>query len=299
MRPSKATSTLGVPISRIDIKHFFKHASFLIGIFLDKELTLYAASLSFYTIFTIIPLLLIMLTLLTSLPSFTEHYESVKTFIVSNLMPVNSESIMGYIDSFLLNSAKMGVIGLVMVLVASLLFFQNFEYIANKIFHAKKRTLWESITTYWTMLTLTPIALGVSFYMSAMLATVIESNEITSGINILPIIPYIIIWALFFLLFQIAANTKIEPKASLISSFIISIVFSISKNAFIYYVFYNKSYTTMYGSFAILIFLFLWIYVSWIIFIYGLKLCYLINRVYQKRELKNQDTHATKEDISL
>lgn len=221
MRPSKATRTLGVPISKIDVKRFFKHVSFLIGIFFDKELTLYAASLSFYTIFTIIPLLLIMLTLLTSLPSFAEHYESVKTFIVSNLMPVHSESIMGYIDSFLLNSAKMGVIGLVMVLVASLLFFKNFEYIANKIFHAQKRTLWESITTYWTMLTLTPIALGVSFYMSAMLATIIKSNEMTSGINILPVVPFLIILALFFLLFQIAANTKIEPKTLLFTMFFI------------------------------------------------------------------------------
>ena len=65
-------------------------------------------------------------------------------------------------------------------------------------------------------------------------------------------------------------------------------VFSISNNAFIEYVFYNKSYTTMYGSFAIMMFLFLWIYVSWIIFIYGLKLCYMINRIYEKRDIKNK-----------
>jgi membrane protein len=266
--------------------YFYRHAKFFVSTFVDKELTLFAASLSYYTIFTIIPLLLIMLTLLTSLPSFEEHYESIKTFIFSNLMPVNSEAVMGHIDGFLENSAKMGTIGLVMILVASLLFFKNFEYIANKIFHAKPRTLWESVTTYWTMLTLTPIALGASFYITAQLAVMIESNEITSGINILPFVPHIIIWALFFLIFQIAANTKINPKASFISSFIISIVFSLSKNAFIEYVFYNKSYTTMYGSFAIMMFLFLWIYVSWIIFIYGLKLCYLINRIYENKEIK-------------
>jgi membrane protein len=261
---------------------------FFISTFVDKELTLFAASLSFYTIFTIIPLLLIMLTLLTSLPSFAEYYLSIKTFIFSNLMPVNSEAVMGHIDGFLANSAKMGVIGLIMILVASLLFFKNFEYIANKIFHAKSRTLWESVTTYWTMLTLTPIALGASFYITAQLAIMIKSNTLTSGMNILPVIPYIIIWALFFLIFQIGANTKINPKASFISSFIISIVFSISKNGFIEYVFYNKAYTTMYGSFAIMMFLFLWIYVSWIIFIYGLKLCYMINRVYQKKEAKSE-----------
>lgn len=268
----------------------FKHTKIFVKSFIDKELTLFAASLSFYTIFTIIPLLLIMLTLLTSLPSFAEHYESIKIFIFSNLMPVNSEAIMGYIDGFLKNSAKMGVIGLVMMLVASLLFFKNFEYIANKIFHAQPRTLWESITTYWTLLTLTPLALGVSFYITGYIATLMASNTLTSGFNILPLLPYVIIWGLFFLIFQIAANAKINPKASAISSFIISIVFSISKNAFIYYVFLNKAYSTMYGSFAIIMFLFLWIYASWIIFIYGLKLCYIINGIYKQRDIvKNQD----------
>ena len=268
---------------KIDFVALVKHVKFFISTFVDKELTLFAASLSFYTIFTIIPLLLIMLTLLTSLPSFADHYETIKTFIFSNLMPVNSEAIMGHIDGFLQNSAKMGVIGLGMVLVASLLFFQNFEYIANKIFHAQKRTLWESITTYWTMLTLTPIALGISFYITGYIATIMSNNEYAT-FNILPMIPYVIIWALFFLIFQIGPNTKVNPKASAISSFIIAIVFSVSKNAFIYYVFYNKSYTTMYGSFAILMFLFLWIYVSWIIFIYGLKLCHTIDKVYKKKD---------------
>ncbi len=271
-------------VDKSRVHYIYRHLKFFISTFVDKELTLFAASLSFYTIFTIIPLLLIMLTLLTSLPSFSQYYETIKVFIFSNLMPVNSESIMGYIDGFLENSAKMGIIGLAMVLVASLLFFKNFDYIANKIFHAKQRTLWKSITTYLTMLILTPIALGASFYITGYIATLMHSNSITEGLNILPLVPYIIIWALFFLLFQISANIKINPRASFISSFLISVVFSISKNAFIYYVFLNKSYTTMYGSFAILMFLFLWIYVSWIIFIYGLKLCYMINRVYEKRQ---------------
>jgi len=265
-----------------------KELKFWARTFVDKELTLFAASLSFYTIFTIIPLLLITLTLLTSMPSFSEHYESVKGFIFSNLMPVNSEAIMKHIDVFLANSAKMGVISLVMILVSSLLFFKNFEYIANRIFHAEPRTLWESITTYWTMLTLTPIALGVSFYITGYIATLMASHTLTEGFDILPFIPYLIIWGLFFLIFQIAANAKINPRASLISSLIISLVFNASKNAFIYYVFMNKSYASMYGSFAIVIFLFLWIYLSWIIFIYGLKLCYIIDKIYKNGTHKEE-----------
>jgi len=263
---------------------YLKPIQLFVSSFVDKELTLFAASLSFYTIFTIIPLLLIVMAILTSLPSFADYYEKIQGFIFSNLMPVNSDTVMLQINGFLQNSSKMGAIGFVAILVSSLLFFKNFEYIANRIFHAKSRTLWESITTYWTLLTLTPIALGVSFYITGYIATLMASNSLTSGVNILPLIPYVIIWGLFFLIFQIAANAKINPKASLISSFIVSVIFSVSKNAFIYYVFLNKSYTTMYGSFAILMFLFLWIYVSWIIFLYGLKLCHIIDEIYKKKQ---------------
>jgi membrane protein len=269
---------------KLQIQKFYGHLKFFIGSFIDKDLTFYAASLSFYTLFTIIPLLIIVLTLFTSLPNFADYYEKIQEFIFSNLMPVNSEAMMEHVNGFLQNSVEMGMVSFAMIIVSSLLFFQNFEYIANKIFHAPKRGLWQSVTTFWTLLTLTPIGLGVSFYITGYVANLMASSEYTAGINILPYIPYLIIWALFFLIFQISANTKIYARAAVISSFLVSIVFSIAKNAFIFYVFYNKSYATMYGSFSIVIFLFLWIYVSWIIFIYGLKLCYIINRVYEEGE---------------
>ena len=270
------------------VKIVLQEGKLFIHSFVDKELTLFAGSLSFYTIFTIIPLLLIVMTILTSLPFFTQYYDKMQHFIFSNLMPVNSDTVIIQIDTFLHNSSKMSQISFLAILISSMLFFKNFEYIANKIFHAPPRTIWASITTYSMFLTLTPIALGVSFYITGYIATLIISNSFTSGLNILPFIPYFIIWGLFFLVFQIAANAKIYPKASLISSFIVSIIFSLSKDAFIYYVFLNKMYKTMYGSFAILMFLFLWIYVSWIIFLYGLKLCYIINKIYKNRAYINE-----------
>ncbi len=268
------------------ILKLYGHLKFFILMFLDEDLSFYAASLSFYTIFTLIPLLLIILTLFTSMPSFAHYYIMIQEFIFSNFMPINSQVLMGYINAFLQNSLEMSMVSFVAVIVSSLLFFQNFEYIANKIFRVKKRGFWESVTIFWTLLTLAPIGLGVSFYITGNIASLMASNEYTAGINILPYVPYLIIWALFFLIFQISANTKIDAKASLISSFVTSTVFSIAKNGFIYYVFYNKSYETMYGSFSIIMFLFLWIYASWIIFIYGLKLCYLIHSIYKNRAAK-------------
>ncbi|MDD2652136.1 MAG: YihY family inner membrane protein [Sulfurimonas sp.] len=267
----------------IEGKKLYEKVKLLFTLFLDKDLAFYAASLSFYTIFTLVPLLLITLTLFTSLPNFAQYYEKLRDFIFSNIMPVNSEAVMEHINGFLQNSVEMSTVSFAAVIVSSLLFFQNFEYIANKIFHAKVRGVWESVTTFWTLLTLTPIGLGVSFYITGYVANLMASSQYTAEINILPYVPYLILWALFFLVFQIAPNVKVNAKASFISSFAASVVFSIAKNLFIYYVFYNKAYETMYGSFSILMFLFLWIYASWIIFIYGLKLCHLIHSVYENK----------------
>lgn len=264
----------------------YGHIKFLLSMFLDQDLAFYAASLSFYTIFTLVPLLLIVLTLFTSLPNFAQYYERLRDFIFSNIMPVNSEAVMEHINGFLQNSVEMSTVSFAAVIVSSLLFFQNFEYIANKIFRAKVRGIWESVTTFWTLLTLTPIGLGVSFYITGYVANLMAQSSYVADINILPYVPYIILWALFFLVFQIAPNVKVNVKASFISSFAASVVFSIAKNLFIYYVFYNKAYETMYGSFSILMFLFLWIYASWIIFIYGLKLCYLLHSVYENKGAK-------------
>jgi membrane protein len=174
---------------------------------------------------------------------------------------------------------------LIMLFVSSLFFFKNYEFIANRMFHVAQRNFIGSVGVYLLMLIITPVSLGSAFFITSYIASLMATNSFTDSVNILPLIPYLIIWTLFFILFKFSANTKVYTKPALISSLIISVVFSLAKNSFIYYVVLNQSYTTIYGSFAILLFLFLWIYFSWIIFIYGLKLCYLLNRFYKRKEL--------------
>ena len=266
---------------RYSWKRFKRHLRYYWNQLMDSELTYYASSLSFYTIFTIIPLLIIVLSIAVTLPSFQEHYGDLKTFLLENLLPVHSELISAYIDEFLHNSVKLSVVGSVMIIVASMLFFENYEYIVNKIFHTKKRSIWQSITIYWTLLTLTPLAFGLSIYLSTYAAAKLDEYGFSAWVNFMSIFPYLIIWMLFFLIYKISPNTNVDTKAAFITSFIIAIVWTVAKNGFVYYAFYNKTYTTVYGSFSIVLFTFVWIYTSWIIFVYGLKLCYLIDRAYK------------------
>jgi len=268
------------------MKTFFKLKKIYFFI-LDRELTLSAASLSFYTIFTIIPLLLIFTTVLTSMKSFEPVYFEIQNMILSNFLPVNHEIIMRYINDFLEHSLKISGVSFFILFISSLLFFQNYEYVANKIFKVKQRGFIQSVWVYILMITLTPMALGLAFSISAYLANIMAKSDLTSHIDFLSFIPYIIIWVLFFVLFKFSANEKVSIKAALRSSLIISFIFSMAKNIFIYYVFLNQIYTTLYGSFSILLFLFLWTYASWFIFLHGLRLCYYMNK-HEKQSILNE-----------
>ena len=68
-------------------------------------------------------------------------------------------------------------------------------------------------------------------------------------------------------------DTKISTKNTLISSLITSLLWSLGKWGFVYYVFYNQTYKSIYGQISILLFLMLWIYVSWIVILSGMRSC--------------------------
>jgi membrane protein len=256
----------------------------------DTKIEYYAASLSFYTIFSIIPLLLVILSILASLPSFQDSYIDIKSFILSNLVPTDLDLFMNYLDSFMENSFKMGIMGVFYILFTSFLFFKNYEFIVSQIFKEDSKNFWNALTTYWTLLTLTPIAILFSFFLSSKIQTLLNSNEITTNINFFAILPYLIIWIIFLFVYKISINTDIRLKSALISSFIASLIWYCAKVLFIYYIFYNKTYSTIYGSFSTVLFFFLWIYLSWLIFLYGIKLCYVLES-YNKNEndLSNED----------
>ncbi|NPA03455.1 MAG: YihY family inner membrane protein [Epsilonproteobacteria bacterium] len=271
-----------------------KIKEFLLKLY-DPDISLYASSLSFHTIFSVIPLLLVSFSIFIRLPSFENYYEKIKNFIFSNLIPTQQEQITGYIDTFLRNSSKLGIIGFVFVIFASIMFFHSYEYIANKIFKTKPRTFWDSITVYWTLMTLAPIGLVLSFYLSTQFQSFLNSYHYTSWIDFLGIFPYLIIWAIFFITYKISSTAWISPRAALYSSFIASFIWDISKNVFVYYVVYSKTYSTMYGSFSAIMFFFLWIYISWMIYLYGFKLCYLMNQIYAQGECCEVEYEAKKD----
>jgi len=251
--------------------------------FVDHNLLHYASSLSFHTILALIPILLISLYLFVHLDFFAPYLDHLRQFIFEAIIPVQQEYIASNIDAFMENAYKMGILGLVFVLYVSVMFFDDFEYVINKIYGIKPRKFFHSITIYLTMVIIMPMGVALSFYLTIKANILIQSFEYTHWINILSISSYMITWFLFFIIYKISPNVRVHRRSAFISAFIASLIWYISKMLFVYYVTFNKTYSTLYGSFSTIMFFLIWIYLSWIIFLYGVKLCFYLNRIIDQK----------------
>ena len=260
------------------LKNYYIFLRDFLGDLFDDKIGHYASSLSWSTIFSIIPLLVIMLWVFTTLPLFDTVLDKIETLIFSNLLPTDSKEVMHYIDTFMENSNQLGYVGAFYVIFAAIMFFKNYDYIVNDIFSTPSRSVWEAVKTYLLLLLIIPAMMGASFYLSSFMQSYLDKNSITSSIHLFYFLPYFIVWMVFYVLYQMSANTPITISSAMISSFIASLIWYLSKSAFLFYVLHNKTYASVYGSISTLLFFFLWIYISWAIFLHGLKFCDLLNK---------------------
>ncbi|RDU65913.1 tRNA-processing ribonuclease BN [Helicobacter didelphidarum] len=233
----------------------------------------YASSLSFYNIFSIIPLFLMLFSIVSSFPSFQGHIQSFKETILINILPDNSENISIMLDRFLSNGKEMGFLGFLVSLISSFIFFRNFDDISARIFSAKKRSFFDSFIIYWLLITLIPLFFATSIYFNTMISD--KYSDILR--QLYSTTPMLTTWLAFAILFRIAANKSLNTIVLLISSFLGAGTWYLLKILFFYYMTYNKFYSNIYGSVSIIMFVFLWIYVSWLVVLVSMRICKMLD----------------------
>jgi membrane protein len=247
--------------------NIFKKLLKVLDNFFNDDTTYYAASLSFFTIFAILPIIALIIYTISYFPEFNKYLEIFTEYIFDMLNPTHSEDIINTLKKYISNSNQLGYIGIIYMLFISVMFFKDYEYIVNKIHKTKRKSIHFSIIFY-------------SFYILILTILLVALNVVTAFYenNILKdIFTFVFTWIIFYSLFKLSVNRHINNTAALVSSLVTLIILSITKDMFIYYVLYNKTYTTIYGSLATLLFTFLWIYISWIIYLYGIKMCHKLN----------------------
>ena len=168
----------------------------------------------------------------------------------------------------------MTFVSLLIVIWAAIGMLTTIEKAFNNIWHvAKGRNFLQRIINYWALLTLGPILLGVGVYITTTNAAFSQLESSYS--DIFPrILSYLISVVSFFMLYFILPNTKVSVKPAIWGSAVAALVWAVAKWIFGIYVTKFIPYSQVYGMLGLIPLSVFWIYVSWLIVLFGLQVTF-------------------------
>lgn len=246
-----------------------------------------AAALSYHTIFGIVPLAIVTFLIFQSFPAYSDIGEKMKDFVYreANFTAFKSptpssdtieetKALTDHIDELTdrffaeTNKGQIGLFSVLIVIWAALALLTTIEKSFNNIWHvAAGRNFLHRIISYWALLTLGPLLVGVGIYLVTKQETVLP--EITSSV-----LSYGVAIVAFFLLYFVLPNTKVNARAAIWGAVVAALVWVAAKSVFGYCITELKPYHTVYGVMALIPMTVLWIYITWLIVLFGLQLTF-------------------------
>ena len=254
----------------------------------DKQ----AAILSYNTIFGIVPLAIVMLLIFHSLGAFENlgaplrNFLYEQTFIKNIQYPVDpnnpaekitlaqkiDEFTTGFYDN--LSKGSITIISCVFIIWAAIMLLITIESSFNTIWGVSRgRNLIQKITNYWGFLTLGPLLFGVAVYVNARYSIAGHlSRSIFTYIG--PVVPFIVTLVGLFALYMLMPNAKVSSKAAAWGALVAACAWMVAKWAFGLYVVKLIPYSVVYGILGLIPLGVLWIYITWLIVLFGLQLTF-------------------------
>ena len=150
----------------------------------------------------------------------------------------------------------------------------------------KKYRPWSRrVSDYLAFFLIVPILITVSSSMSIFLSTV-QHLYFSQFVFLTPmlkmtfkVIPYVIICIIFTSLYIVLPNTKVKFIYGLIGGVLAGCAFQFFQLIYISGQIWVSKYNAIYGSFAAIPLLLLWLQLSWIICLFGAEICFAAQNV--------------------
>lgn len=177
-----------------------------------------------------------------------------------------------------------GLIGLFTLIYAAISMMVEVEQAFNHLCNAPHGRSWtRRITLYWTLLTLGSLFLVTSFAAGESIRSFTANLADTEAFSfmrgtILGVLGFGVTCAISTILLLIAyttvPNTRVQFGPALLGAGIAAIMWESGKWGFTTYVHYSAGYSRLYGSLALIPLFLLWVYLTWLIVLFGLQLAY-------------------------
>ncbi|MCJ8321107.1 MAG: virulence factor BrkB family protein [Colwellia sp.] len=238
-----------------------------------EQIHVVAGFLAYVSLMSLVPLVVVMFSVMTAFPIFSDVRQVIESFVYGNFLPTAGDIVQQYITGFVDNASKMSAVAISFLFMLALLLISAIDKSLNKIWRIKeKRRLVTAFSMYWMVLTLGPVLVGSGIAVSSYLVSLVSFGDydVLGTVNIfVRLLPMLTSVAAFVLLYTLVPNKAVPIKFALIGAVLAAFLFEFAKKAFVIYVTELPSYQLIYGALAVIPILFLWVYLSWLIVLFG------------------------------
>jgi len=244
-----------------------------------NQCLLRAAALTFYTMLSLVPLLALTFALLKAF----DVQNLLQPLIIERLNVVDgqvAEVLLGYINNT--QVTKLGTVGLIFLIVAVVSLLTNIEKSFNYIWGVKSvRPILRRFADYLSVIFVGPLLIISAISMTSTLASnslvqkLLEMQMVGNLILLLfKITPFVVMWLAFTGLYVFMSNIKVEWRAAFVGGVVGGTLWQIAQVGYVYFQVGVGRYNAIYGTMAALPIFMVWLYLSWVIVLFGLGVCY-------------------------
>ncbi len=245
--------------------------------FREDRLGVTAGSLTFTTTIALVPLITVALAVFTAFPIFGKLQDVLQKWLIESLVPDNiARQVLGYLNQFAGKASKLGSLGLAALLVSALALVYTIDRTLNSIWRVRKpRPIGQRVLIYWSSITLGPMLLAVSVSLTSYALNfsrgMVGSRFDTLG-WMLTVVQFGLMATAMAALFRFVPNTHVRWGHAWMGGVFVAGGVEAAKRLLAWYVSSVPTYSAVYGAFATVPILLVWIYVVWVIVLLGAAL---------------------------
>lgn len=265
--------------------------------FQSENLQTRASALTYNTMLAIVPLLAVLLGIAKGFGFQNTVREELLDYFPGHQLELDKA--FEFVDSYLAQ-AQGGVIigiGLILLLYTVISLISSIEDTFNDIWQINKSRPWfRKISDYLALFVILPVLMtsssGIAIFVSTLQNSFLQHYVFLTPIVelCLHITPYVFTSLAFAGLYIALPNTKVKVVNGLIAGIIAGCAFQFFQLVYISGQIWVSKYNAIYGSFAALPLLLLWLQLSWLICLFGAELSYASQNVKKfsfERDSKN------------
>jgi membrane protein len=242
--------------------------------FREDRLGLTASSLTFTTTMALVPFFTLVLAVFTAFPMFGKLQTALQAWLAQSLIPeAIARQVLGYLTQFAGKANRLGAVGLALLVITALALVLTIDRTLNSIWRVRRqRPLAQRVLIYWAAMTLGPLLLGASLSFSSYMVS--ASRGLVAAMPgvlqvLLDVTEFVLLAGGLAALYRYVPNTPVRRSHAWAGGVFAAVGIELARRLLAWYIAKVPAYSLVYGAYATVPILLVWIYVAWVIVLLG------------------------------